>query len=194
MNESKSQAGIMEKYSIIYADPPWTFKTYSDKGKGRSAEQHYHCMTKEDIQALDVQSICKDDAVLFLWVTYPCLEEGLELIKAWGFKYKTCAFSWVKLNKKSDTPFTGMGYYTRANNEICLLATKGKGLPRVSKAVKQIVIEKIGRHSEKPDTVRHRIVELFGDVKRLEMFARTKSDGWDTWGDEVESDIKIGQK
>jgi N6-adenosine-specific RNA methylase IME4 len=87
-----------------------------------------------------------------------------------------------------------MGYYTRANNEICLLATKGKGLPRVSKAVKQIVIEKIGRHSEKPDTVRHRIVELFGDVKRLEMFARTKSDGWDAWGDEVESDIKIEQK
>jgi N6-adenosine-specific RNA methylase IME4 len=115
----------------------------------------------------------------------------LELIKAWGFKYKTCAFSWVKLNKKLDTPFTGMGYYTRANNEICLLATKGKGLQRASKGVKQIVMEKIRRHSEKPDTVRDRIVELFGDVKRLEMFARTKADGWDVWGDEVESDIEI---
>lgn len=182
------------KYSIIYADPPWTFKTYSDKGKGRSAEKHYACMTKEDIQALDVQSICEDNAVLFLWVTYPCLEEGLELIKAWGFKYKTCAFSWVKLNKKSDTPFTGMGYYTRANNEICLLATRGKGLPRASKAVKQIVMEKIGRHSEKPDTIRHRIVDLFGDVKRLEMFARTKADGWDAWGNEVESDIVIDKR
>jgi N6-adenosine-specific RNA methylase IME4 len=181
----------VSKYKIIYADPPWTFKTYSDKGKGRSAEKHYSCMTKEDIQALDVQSICEDDAVLFLWVTYPCLEEGLELIKAWGFKYKTCAFSWVKLNKKLDTPFTGMGYYTRANNEICLLATKGKGLQRASKGVKQIVMEKIRRHSEKPDTVRDRIVELFGDVKRLEMFARTKADGWDVWGDEVESDIEI---
>lgn len=182
------------KYSVIYADPPWTFKTYSDKGKGRSAEKHYVCMTKEDIQALDVQSICEDNAVLFLWVTYPCLEEGLELIKAWGFKYKTCAFSWVKLNKKSDTPFTGMGYYTRANNEICLLATKGKGLPRASKAVKQIVMERIGRHSEKPDVVRHRIVDLFGDVKRLEMFARTKTDGWDVWGNEVESDIIIDKR
>jgi N6-adenosine-specific RNA methylase IME4 len=181
----------VSKYKIIYADPPWTFKTYSDKGKGRSAEKHYSCMTKEDIQALDVQSICENDAVLFLWVTYPCLEEGLELIKAWGFKYKTCAFSWVKLNKKLDTPFTGMGYYTRANNEICLLATKGKGLQRASKGVKQIVMEKIRRHSEKPDTVRDRIVELFGDVKRLEMFARTKADGWDVWGDEVESDIEI---
>jgi N6-adenosine-specific RNA methylase IME4 len=174
-----------EKYNIIYADPPWTFKTYSDKGKGRSAEQHYNCMTKEDIQKLPIQNICEKNCVLFLWVTYPCLKEGLELIEKWGFTYKTCAFSWIKLNKKSNTPFVGMGYYTRANNEICLLATKGKPLQRQSKGVKQVILSKIEEHSKKPDEVRHRIVDLFGDIPRIELFARQFADGWDCWGNEV---------
>lgn len=83
----------MKKYNIIYADPPWTYKVWSKKGKGRSAESHYHCMTKEEIQNLPVKNICTDDAVLFLWVTYPCLLEGIELIEKWGFTYKTCGFS-----------------------------------------------------------------------------------------------------
>lgn len=183
----------MNKYKIIYADPPWTFATYSDKGKGRSAEQHYPCMTIEDIKKLDVQSIADDDCVLFLWVTYPCLLQGLETIKAWGFEYKTCAFSWIKTNKNNDRPFVGMGYYTRANNEICLLATKGKPLERVSRGVQQVVISKIGRHSEKPAEVRDRIVQLFGDLPRVELFARQKADGWDAWGNEVIPDIELGQ-
>ena len=152
-----------KKYNIIYADPPWQYKVWSrDTGLGRSAEAHYKTMTKKDIQNMGdtIQNITEKDAALFLWVTFPCLEEGLELINKWGFKYKTCAFSWVKLNKKQDTPFTGMGYYTRANNEVCLLATKGKPLKRKSKAVKQIVMSKIREHSRKPDEVRYRIVEL----------------------------------
>ena len=95
------------------------------------------------------------------------------------------------MNKKSDTPFVGMGYYTRANNEICLLATKGKPLKRVSKCVKQVVISKIREHSQKPDEVRERIVELFGDLPRVELFARQKTRGWDVWGNEVESDIVL---
>lgn len=173
-----------KKYNIIYADPPWTFKTYSDKGKGRSAEKHYSCMTKEDIQRLPINDLADKDAVLFLWVTYPCLIEGIELIEKWGFTYKTCGFSWIKLNRKSDTPFTGMGYYTRSNNEICLLATKGKPLPRKSKSVKQVILSKIEQHSKKPGEVRDRIVELFGDIPRVELFARQHADGWDCWGNE----------
>lgn len=176
---------VKEKYSIIYADPPWSYKVWSKKGNGRSAESHYHCMEKKDIQDLPVKEIAADNSVLFLWVTYPCLEEGLELIKAWGFTYKTCAFSWVKMNKKKDTPFVGMGYYTRANNEICLLATKGKPLPRLSRSVEQVILSKIGRHSEKPAEIRDRIVSLFGDLKRIELFARTTADGWDCFGNEV---------
>ena len=179
------------KYNIIYADPPWTYKVWSKKGENRTAQSHYNCMTKEEIQRLDVQRISADNSVLFLWVTYPCMEEGLELIRKWGFQYKTCAFSWVKLNKKSNTPFTGMGYYTRANNEICLLATKGKPLKRISKGVQQIVLSKIREHSRKPDEVRERIVQLFGDLPRVELFARQKVEGWDSWGNEVECDIEL---
>lgn len=181
----------MKKYNIIYADPPWTFRVWSKKGEGRAAQSHYNCMTKEQIQQLPVENICAKDCVLFLWVIYPCLEEGMELIKKWGFKYKTCAFSWVKLNKKKDTTFTGMGYYTRANNEICLLATKGKPLKRINKNVQQIVLSKIREHSRKPDEVRTRIVDLFGELPRIELFARQKVDGWDSWGNEVKCDIKL---
>ena len=174
-----------KKYNIIYADPPWSYKTWSEKGKEKkSAENHYACMEKEDIQELPIQNICADDCVLFLWVTFPCLEEGLELIKKWGFTYKTCGFTWVKRNKVSDSWFWGLGYWTRANAEICLLATKGQP-KRVSKSVHQICDERIREHSRKPDEIRDRIVELCGELPRIELFARQKVDGWDCWGNEV---------
>lgn len=177
------------KYSIIYADPPWQYKVWSrDTGLGRSADSHYKTMTKADIENLPIPSIAEKDAVLFLWVTYPCLEQGLELIKKWGFTYKTCGFSWVKLNKKSKTPFVGMGYYTRANNEICLLATKGKPLKRISRAVQQLVVTPIEEHSKKPSVIRERIVNLFGDLPRIEIFARQHANGWDCWGNEAPDD------
>ena len=174
-----------KKYGVIYADPPWTYKTYSGKGKEkRSAENHYACMRKEDIQALPVQGIAAEDCVLFLWVTMPCLEEGLELIRKWGFTYKTCAFTWVKQNRKSDGLFWGLGFWTRANAELCLLATRGNP-KRVSKGVHSVVLSHVREHSRKPDEVRDRIVELMGDIPRIELFARQQVDGWDCWGDEV---------
>ena len=174
-----------KRYDVIYADPPWRFLTYSDKGKGRSAEKHYPTMAKQDIKALPVKRISAKDSVLFLWVTAPCLIEGLELIKAWGFTYKTVAFTWVKQNKRNDKPFMGLGYYTRANAEYCLIATKGKVLERKSRSVSSVVISHIERHSKKPDEVRKRIVELYGDRPRIELFAREKTDGWDCFGNEV---------
>lgn len=174
-----------KRYSIIYADPPWQFKTYSDKGKGRSAERHYPTMTKTEIQQLPIDRISADNSVLLLWVTAPCLIEGLDLIRAWGFSYKTVAFTWVKQNKKSDSFFTGMGYYTRSNAEFCLLATKGKVLERKSHSVSSVLCTHIERHSKKPDEARERIVTLFGDIPRIELFARQHSDGWDCWGNEV---------
>lgn len=177
-----------KKYNIIYADPPWRFQVWSrDTGLERSADKHYHTMQKKDIQNMRnvIDKISDKNCVLFLWVTAPCLEEGLELIKAWGFTYKTIAFTWIKQNKKSDSLFWGMGYYTRANTELCLLATRGKPLKRVSKAVHSVIISKIREHSRKPDEVRERIVELFGNLPRIELFARQKIEGWDCWGDEV---------
>lgn len=142
-------------------------------------------MTKEDIQRLPVMQIAADDSVLFLWVTAPNLIEGIELISAWGFTYKTVAFTWVKQNRKSDGLFTGMGYYTRSNAEFCLLGTRGKILKRRSHSVSSVVLSHIEEHSKKPTAVRDKIVELFGDVPRIELFARQYADGWDCWGNEV---------
>ena len=138
----------------------------------------------QEIWDLPVCDIAENDCVLFLWVTYPKLIDCIKTIEKWGFTYKTCAFSWVKKNKKSDTWFWGLGYWTRANNEICLLATKGKP-KRVSKGVHQIVDDRIREHSRKPDCVRDRIVELCGDLPRIELFARQRTPGWDVWGNEV---------
>jgi N6-adenosine-specific RNA methylase IME4 len=173
-----------KKYNIIYADPAWSFKTYSLKGKKRSPDKHYVCMDINDIKSLPVKDITQDNCILFIWVTYPNLLEGIETIKQWGFEYKTCAFSWIKKNKISDSLFWGLGYWTRANNEICLLATKGKP-KRISKKVHQVVIEKIREHSRKPDIIRNKIVELCGDIPRIELFARQKVNGWDAWGNEI---------
>lgn len=174
-----------KKYSIIYADPPWSFRVWSEKVKDRSAESHYPTMKKTDIQNLPIPRISDKDSVLFLWVTSPCLEEGLELIRAWGFTYKTVAFTWVKQNKCDDKIFKGMGYYTRANAEYCLIATKGRVLPRKSKSVSSVVIAHREEHSKKPNEVRGRIVELYGELPRIELFARQYTDGWDAWGNEI---------
>lgn len=172
------------KYAIIYADPPWTFHTYSDKGKEKSPERHYSCMTIDEIYKLPVHKLAEDNCVLFLWVTFPLLCEGLQTVKTWGFRYKTIAFNWIKKNKKKDSLFWGLGYWTRSNSEICILATRG--IPkRISKSVHQIIISKIEEHSKKPNEARDRIVELCGDLPRIELFARQEIDGWDCWGNEV---------
>ncbi len=174
-----------KKYKIIYADPPWTFKTYSKKGKEKkSAENHYSCMRLEDIYKLPVKKICDKNCILFLWVTFPMLEKGLETIKEWGFVYKTIGFNWIKTNKKTDSLFWGLGFWTRSNSEICLIATKGNP-KRISKSVHSVIISKIQEHSKKPDEVRNRIVNLCGDIPRIELFAREKVAGWDCWGNEI---------
>ena len=173
-----------KKYNIIYADPPWQYKVYSKKGEGRSAENHYHTMNIEDIKSLPVERIADDDCILFLWITFPCLLEGISVMQNWGFTYKTCGFNWVKRNKKADTFFMGLGFWTRSNSEICILGTKGRP-KRVSKAVPQVCDARIMEHSRKPDEIRERIVELCGDLPRIELFARQKHEGWDCLGDEI---------
>tara|TARA_E500000318_G_C3428185_1_gene160042 strand:+ start:29 stop:568 length:540 start_codon:yes stop_codon:yes gene_type:complete len=172
------------KYNIIYADPAWHFKTYSNEGQKRSALRHYDTMDIDSIYNLPVKSICDDDCILFLWVIDSMLPQALEVIERWGFKYKTVAFTWVKQNKKSEGYFTGMGYYTRCNPEQCLLATKGK-IKRLSKSVRQLIVSKLEDHSKKPDVVRDRIIELCGDLPRIELFARERVKGWDSWGNEL---------
>jgi N6-adenosine-specific RNA methylase IME4 len=147
-------------------------------------------MQISDICALPVADIAAKDSALFIWATYPQLQDAFDVIKAWGFTYKTVAFTWVKRNKKSPGWFVGCGYWTRANAELCLLATRGHP-KRVSKSVRQIIDTPISRHSEKPAETRERIVELMGDLPRIELFARDTTNGWHVWGNEVESDITL---
>ena len=181
----------MKKYGIIYAEPPCHYRVYSKKEAGRSAESHYPTMTIEEIQALPVSELADKDCALFMWITFPLLKESLSVLSSWGFKFKTIAFVWIKQNRKSDSQFWGMGYWTRANAEFCVLATKGKP-KRMAKNVHQVIVSHIEEHSKKPDEARRRIVRLMGDLPRIELFARQKSAGWDVWGNEVESDIILG--
>tara|TARA_R100001591_G_scaffold37942_1_gene49265 strand:+ start:90 stop:638 length:549 start_codon:yes stop_codon:yes gene_type:complete len=176
-----------KKYKIIYSDPAWHFKTYSNKGEKRSAIRHYDCLNINDIYDLPVNTICDNDCVLFMWAIDPMLPEALETIKRWGFKYKTIAFTWAKGKKNQYLDyefFKGMGYWTRSNPEMCLLATKGKP-KRVSMNVEQFILSPRRKHSQKPDEIRDRIVQLCGDLPRIELFARQRVEGWDCWGNEV---------
>jgi site-specific DNA-methyltransferase (adenine-specific) len=179
----------MRKYSIIYADPPWSYNDKASAGK-RGVCFKYSVLDTESVCALPIADLAAENCTLFMWATFPMLPDAFRVMQAWGFKYKTVAFVWVKTNKKVDTDFFGMGNWTRANAEIVLLGIKGKP-KRVSASVRQVVRVPIARHSEKPNEVRQRIVELMGNTPRIELFAREKIDGWDVWGNEVESDIHM---
>lgn len=174
------------KYSAIYADPPWSFQVWSGEGKDRAAENHYPTMTQAEIEALPVADMAADDCALFMWAVMPQLPEALAVIKAWGFEYKTCAFVWVKQTKDEERFATGMGYWTRANAEVCLLATRGSPA-RLNADVHQVVMSPRMEHSKKPDEVASRIERLVPGPY-LEMFARRPRDGWDLWGNQAGHD------
>ena len=182
--------GECMKYNIIYADPPWQYKVFhkSDAAHG-AAESHYRTMTLDEIKALPVQDLAAENCALFLWVTPPLIVEATKpVMDAWGFRYINKAFTWVKLNKNG-TPFVSLGHYTRGNTEDCFLGLRGR-MVRKSASVQQLIMAPRGEHSAKPPETRDRIVQLFGDLPRIELFARTKTPGWDVWGNEVESDMK----
>ena len=172
-----------KKYNIIYADPPWRYKDQKNNDP-RMGGITYPTMTLEEIKSLPIREIAAKDSALLLWVTMPMLQEGLEVIKAWGFDYKTCAFCWVKQNPKGAGIYSGLGHWTNGNAELCLFAKKGKP-KRQAKNVKQILLAPRSRHSEKPAETRDRITALLGDLPRIELFARQYADGWDCWGNEV---------
>ena len=175
----------MKKYKVIYADPPWR---YERKNVSGAAEKHYRTMSLDDVKSLPVDNLADKDCVLFLWITFPMLCEAWGVIESWGFRYKSVAFVWIKQNRKATTFFWGMGNWTRSNAELCLLATKGNP-KRQSKSVHQIIVSPIEEHSKKPDEARKRIVELMGDVPRIELFAREHTHGWDVWGNEAPGSI-----
>ena len=177
------------KYQIILADPPWSYFNGSVPQGGVNAQ--YPTIKLDDIKKLPVDKISADTSVLLLWATFPQLQEALEVMKAWGFKYKTLGFSWPKTNKNG-TPFFGIGYYAKSNVEVCLLGVKGNAHSLVkSNKVSSVILYPKTKHSTKPAIVREKIVELFGNLPRIELFARQKTEGWDVWGNEVKSDIDL---
>jgi N6-adenosine-specific RNA methylase IME4 len=179
------------KYKIILADPPWAYRNMGNIQN--NVLNHYNTMSNEDIENLNINDISDDNSILFLWCTFPKLQEGLNTIKAWGFEYKTIGFIWVKTNKNNNKPFFGVGWYTKSNAEVCLIGVKGKA-PKISNSVSSVVISKREEHSKKPDEVKKRIIEFCGDIKRIELFAREKSHGFDVWGNEINNDIELGFK
>jgi len=185
-----------KKYNIIYADPPWSYKDKLRCGQ-RGSSFKYPTLTAKSIKELPVSNLAAENCVLFLWITPPLYPLGLEVMKAWGFEYKTLAFTWVKWNKKANSPFFGLGHGTRANAEFVLRGTRGK-LERKDKAVSQIIfndflgfdvdldteviVTQVGAHSAKPQGAREGIERLYGDVPRIELFARERVEGWDATG------------
>lgn len=183
-----------ESIDCVVTDPPYGMAFQSN----HRAKKHERCwllltygaMNIEDIKNIPVNEIADDDCILFMWATFPKLQEALDVINAWGFQYKTNAFTWVKKNKKADSLFWGMGRWTRSNAEICLLAVKGSP-KRLDMGVHSVIYAPIDKHSKKPQETRDRIIRLVGDIPKVELFAREVPEGWDVWGNEVESSVAL---
>lgn len=172
-----------KKYGAILADPPWDFKTgHTNKGT-RSFRKHYDPMTLDQLSKLPVLDLSSDDCCMFMWCNSTMLETGITLMRAWGFKYKSIGFVWVKRTSTGKHYHLGLGFWTRANPEFCLFGTKGHP-KRLSKGVRQLIVSPVREHSRKPDEVNQSIRELVRGPY-LELFARESKPGWDVWGNET---------
>jgi N6-adenosine-specific RNA methylase IME4 len=179
----------MDKFAVVYADPPWDYagqnQHQADGTEVSSAQTHYPTMTLDKLKALKVADICERDAVLFLWTSSPHLPQAIEVMKAWGFDYKTIAFVW---NKDIHNP----GYYTISQCEVCLVGKRGQiPKPRGSRKERQFLTERRRAHSQKPDEIRARIGRMFPSQKKIELFAREASEGWSVWGNQVATSLPL---
>lgn len=190
--------GVLKRnhYGAILADPPWSFQVWSGKGTARAADNHYQTMGAADIAALPVDEIAAPDCALFMWIVWPSLQEAMRLIEEWGFTYKTCAFAWLKGDNTQPSFFVdeipaqvGLGYWTRANSEVCLLAVRGKP-KRLNADVRQGIIAPRREHSRKPDGIHERIERLVAGPY-CELFARQKRKGWDVWGNQTDKFAEV---
>ncbi len=182
----------MSLYDVILADCPWAFEVWNPaNGHGRSPEAHYPTMTTRELCALPIGSLAAKNCALFLWACWPSIFRDVPaVLSAWGFEYRTCAFVWVKAKRNGFGFHFGMGHYTRANTEPCLLAVRGS-MPVTDKGVSQLIYSPVMEHSRKPDEQYGKIEALYPGKRYLELFARRKHSGWDSWGNEVPNDIEI---
>jgi len=177
-----------KRYSVIYADPPWSYDDQLDEDR----RLDYPTMSLDEIAMIPVEEIAADDAILFMWETGPQLEDIAlkRIMNCWGFKFKTIAFAWVKTSKLGN-PVFGMGNWTRQNIELCMLGVRGRPLERVDASVNQIIFAPRTEHSRKPAEARDRIVKLLGDLPRVELFARSNYFGWEAWGNQCPDSITM---
>lgn len=178
-----------KKYNIIYADPPWQYKSKECLAKksilNGKLNTHYPTMSIAEIKSLQVGKIADKNCLLFLWVVSPMLDDCIDVLKSWGFKYSTVGFVW---HKGKPNP----GSYTMSECEVCLVGKKGNiPYPRGARNIRQFLSEKRTQHSSKPIEIKERITKMFPSSPRIELFSRQKTDGWDVWGNEVESDIDL---
>ena len=181
-------------FDLGYSDPAWRFRNWSMEMATKMGEKWgrangrpiYPVMITEDICDMPVGKLFGKDSIMLMWATYPMLPDALRVMDAWNFEFKTVAFTWVKLNPSGVGWHFGLGYHTHGNPEIVLLGTRGNGLRRMDKAIANLIIAPRGRHSAKPQIVRDRIERLYGDVSRLELFAREAAPNWARWGNEVQ--------
>lgn len=193
-------AGLLRgHYQLILADPPWRFATRSAKGLKRAPQSHYDCMPLDEIKRLPVADLTAKNCALLLWGIDPMLPQALEVMNAWGFRFSTTAFTWAKLNKRARTDqfaekdfFTGLGYWTRANAEFCLLGVRGRP-KRISRDVRRLIVAPRREHSRKPDESYTRAERLIAGP-RLELFARQQRPGWDCWGNETTLFSETGER
>lgn len=169
------------KYKLIMADPPWAYRDrVRSKGKGGAAS-HYDCLTSAELVTFPMADLADNDSVLLLWTTFPQYPVALHIMAQWGFEYKTVAWVWGKLTKQGKLAM-GLGHYSRANPEACLLGVKGKGLPVLRHDIMNLQYHERLSHSEKPTLFHDLSVDLFGDVSRIDLFARKRVPGWSSWG------------
>lgn len=190
----------MKKYKVIYADPPWRYGSKSiindcqgdaTHGESSKLENAYDTMNIKDIKNLPIKNIIDKDCACFLWCTDSHLKEGIEVLEAWGFKYKTIAFNWIKKTNKNNICYN-VAPWTLKSSEICLFGTRGAMTKyKKSNNVKQLIESERSQHSKKPEEAIKRIEDLFGEIPRLELFCRFPRNGWDVYGNEVESDLII---
>lgn len=188
-------------YKAIYLDPPWRFKNWSigelskrgEKWARRNGRSPYPVMSPDDLKKLPIGDLGHKNSLMFMWATYPKLEEALELMTIYGYKFTTVGFTWVKFNPSGVGWHFGLGYYTHGNPEIVLLGKRGNGVKRVDKGIPNLITWPRGQHSAKPPIVAEAIVSLLGDVPRCELFARRQVEGWDCWGNEVPFNPSFGE-
>jgi N6-adenosine-specific RNA methylase IME4 len=189
---SQIDKSIYKKYDLIYADPAWNFQSNSISNPGRNVRKEYETMHIDKIAKLPVKRIAKNDCMLAMWITTPLLNKIDQILKPWGFKYCGVLFTWIKLNKKSQGIFLGMGYVTRKNTEICIYGKRGKGIGSTNRRdISELIISKRREHSRKPEEAYRKLELLYPTAEKVELFARNHRNGWDSWGNEIESTVEF---